>query len=340
MTNSFAWEKEYKRTWEDHSASRSKQSLLYHKHEFNDKRKGVIRHVHVIIDGSFSIDKPDYLPSFRTNFSKSLEKFVHKFYAENPISALSFSLVNEVVLKYSSETDISMKDFLSTKGEGYFSLLNALYASFEILKHKDFCKEIVVITASLMLKDPDTYVEIIELTRKMGIKIFIISMCGELMVFKDLTKLSGGRLYVPIDLDHFDYILDTLTIPTENNSATINLIQLGFPSMIPERGLCACHYQLHSAGYECPVCNTFVCSLPIACPICETQLVSAINISKSYHHLYPLGEFVEDTSGICYTCKEPSSSKCPQCGMFFCEQCDLFVHQNLHFCYGCKSIKD
>lgn len=337
MANSFAWEKEYKRTWEDSSNAKSKYDLNNKKHEYNDKKKGVIRHLHVVIDGSFAIDKTDYLPSFRTNISKSLERFIPRFYAENPISALSFSLVNEVVIKYKSDPEIMIKEFLSTKGEGYFSLLNALYAAFEILKHKDFCKEIVVITASLMLKDPDTYTEVFELLRKMGIKVFIISMCGELMIFKDLTRISGGKLYVPIDLDHFDHILDSLTIPTENCSATINMIQLGFPLLIKEKGICACHYELHSTGYECPVCKTYICTLPISCPICETQLVSAINISKSYHHLYPLQNFIEHKTGLCYTCKEPSTSKCPNCEMLFCDQCDLFVHQNLHFCYGCKS---
>ncbi|EOB11954.1 TFIIH basal transcription factor complex p47 subunit [Nosema bombycis CQ1] len=335
MSNSFAWEKEYKRTWENSTSINKKEKLLYQKHEFNDKKKGVIRHVHIIIDCSYSIDKTDYLPSFRTNYSKSLEKFIPKFYEENPISALSFSLVNEVVLKYTTEPNFSIKDFLSTKGEGNFSLLNALNSSFEILKNKDFCKEIIVITSSLMIRDPDSYSEIIDLIKKIGVKIFIISMCGELMIYKEITKLSGGRLYVPLDLDHFDYILDCLTLPNENNFSTTNMIQLGFPSVIEEVRVCSCHNEMNQEGYECPVCKTYICNLPVGCPICETQLVSAINISKSFHHLFPLSEFILDSNGKCFTCGNRSYSKCPKCDLFYCEECDNFVHENLQFCYGC-----
>ncbi|KAK6091008.1 hypothetical protein P3W45_000253 [Vairimorpha bombi] len=334
MANGFAWEKEYKRTWLSNSRNDTKNKHQINKYTYNDKKKGILRHVHIMIDISYNIDRNDYLPSFRKNIIGSLDKFIPAYFLENPISGLSFSCVNEKVVK--SSNNLNIKDLLNQKGEGSFSLLNGLFGAIDQLKKLTFCKEIVVITPSLVLKDPDSYTDVIEILRKNGIKVSIISLCGELMVYKRVVEATGGNLFVPLDIDHFNYILKTLTIPGELKTTTIDLIKLGFPKVIYEEGVCACHLQINKAGYECPVCKTYICSLPMGCPICETQLVSSLNIAKSFQHMYPLQLFIECEPGKCIVCENDANKSCTKCQSKYCEDCDFFAHDNLNFCIGCK----
>ncbi|WUR02395.1 general transcription and DNA repair factor IIH subunit (SSL1) [Vairimorpha necatrix] len=334
MANSFAWEKEYKRTWLEDKKLDSKNEYKINKLIYNDKKKGILRHLHILLDVSLSIDKNDYLPSIRKNIISSLEKFIPKFYLENPISGMSFSCVNDRTIKITNSTNV--KDLLNRKGEGNFSLLNGLYGAVEHIKSYTFCKEIVVIVSSLVLKDSDSYSEIIDILKKLNIKINIISICGELMIYKHIVESTGGKLYVPLNIDHFDYILKSLTIPSEIKSATINLIKLGFPKVIYEEGVCACHLQMNLAGYECPACKTYICSLPMGCPICELQLVSSLNISKSYQHMYPLKLFIKCPEGTCIVCQKKGEECCGKCNSVYCDDCNFFVHENLNFCLGCK----
>ncbi|EEQ83145.1 hypothetical protein NCER_100001 [Vairimorpha ceranae BRL01] len=335
MVGGFAWEKEYKRTWLDDERSDTIKEFKLNKFVYNDRKKGVLRHLHILIDISSSIDKNDYLPSIRKNVIRSLEKFIPTFFLENPISGLSFSTVNEKTVKSTNSVEIA--DLLNQKGEGNFSLLNGLYDAIDQIKSYTFCREILVIVSSLVLKDPDSYTDVIDLLRKHNIKVNIISLCGELMIYKNIVESTGGKFFVPLNIDHFNYILRCMTVPGELNSSTINLIKLGFPKVIYEEGVCACHLQLQSVGYECPLCKTFICSLPMGCPICELQLVSSLNIAKAFQHMYPLAPFTKCCNGVCFVCNSPGNFSCEKCNSVYCDSCDLFVHNNLNFCLGCKN---
>lgn len=329
MSNSFAWEKEYKRTWLTDEVRDTKYKTRTYK--YSDKKKGILRYLHILIDVSFNIDKTDYLPSIRTMLTNLLSNFVYKFNEENPISGLSFSIVNDKIIKTSANTE----NLLNQQGEGYFSLLNGLCSSVEYLSKVNFCKEILVITSSLVLKDSESYTDILKILKTNNIKVNIISLCGELMIYKVITESTGGSLYVPLDLDHLKNILDNFAIPSELKSSTINLIKLGFPKVIYESGVCACHLKMNKCGYECPICKTYICTVPIGCPICEIQLVSSLNISKSFHHMYPLKPFI-DGEGVCFCCGNRGNSSCEKCKTVFCNDCNSFVHENLNFCFTCK----
>lgn len=334
MSNGFVWEKEYKRTWLNNNKNDNINKYNTSEVKYNDKKKGILRHVHIMIDISYNIDRNDFLPSFRKNIINSIDKFIPTFFLENPISGLSFSCVNEKIVKSSNNLDI--RELLNQKGEGSFSLLNGLLGAIDQLKNLSFCKEILVITPSLVLKDPESYTDVIDMLRKNSIKVNIISLCGELMIHKRIVESTGGSLFVPLDIDHFNHILKTLTIPGELKSNTINLIKLGFPKVIYEEGVCACHLIINSAGYECPICKTYICSLPMGCPICGIQLVSSLNIAKSFQHMYPLQIFTECEIGECIVCKNEARKDCRICHSKYCESCDFFVHDNLNFCIGCK----
>ena len=57
--------------------------------------------------------------------------------------------------------------------------------------------------------------------------------------------------------------------------------------------LCACHNAPIREGYGCTRCGTRVCRLPIECPACGLTLVLSTHLARSYHHLFPLRNWVE-----------------------------------------------
>lgn len=99
----------------------------------------------------------------------------------------------------------------------------------------------------------------------------------------------------------------------QNSSA---LLTMGFPSRFSTPGqptLCVCHSNSITSGYKCPRCMARVCTLPTSCPACDLTLVLSTHLARSYHHLFPLANFVEvprnevkkRSPKICYSCEQP-----------------------------------
>ena len=109
-----------------------------------------------------------------------------------------------------------------------------------------------------------------------------------------------------------------------------------------------------------------MCELPSTCALCGLQLVSAFSLARSYHHLFPVPEFVEvpdatrpaerrrkremdglvgtemvhDTSTVCGACHAALPAPvaryvCPECRMAVCSDCEQLIHEALHSCPGC-----
>lgn len=90
MSVPFSWEKQYKRTWENFNSEEEK--VLAENNEIIENmpyKKGIIRHFHIIVDSSLSIEMNDFLPSFRYHITTKLNHFIKKIYEENPISVLT-----------------------------------------------------------------------------------------------------------------------------------------------------------------------------------------------------------------------------------------------------------
>ena len=131
-------------------------------------------------------------------------------------------------------------------------------------------------------------------------------------------------------------------------------MKMGFPQYINEGenkpSMCVCHLDdepnFGISGYFCPQCNSKYCDLPVECKVCGLTLVSASHLARSYHHLFPVDSFSEQTlstNKICAGClKELSVGKtvvvCPNCKKHFCIDCDVFIHDVSHVCPGCSSI--
>ncbi|WEL38371.1 RNA polymerase II transcription initiation/nucleotide excision repair factor TFIIH subunit SSL1 [Encephalitozoon hellem] len=336
MAKQFSWEQEYKRTWEDRNDRKVNEFNMETETFYSNNRKGIVRHLHVIVDVSEAIDKSDFLPTFRTNVARILEDFIPSFYNENPLSTLSFLSTRDVCVKYISSMDMDIHAFLGQTGSKWFSLLNGLEGSIEIMKNTMHVKEILVIVASTSTRDPHGYTEVLNRLKTHNIKVHFISLCGEVTLYKSISKATGGRFYVPIDVGHLSMIMKELSHPTDFNGTTLSLVKIGFPLPTMESSVCACHLEVKSVGYECPVCKTMVCSLPISCPICNTQLVSTLNLSKSLRFIYPLKPFIERAEDACRICQNKGAYQCDLCKSTYCSYCNGFVHSTLSFCIYCE----
>ncbi|RLV96062.1 Suppressor of stem-loop protein 1 [Spathaspora sp. JA1] len=162
----------------------------------------------------------------------------------------------------------------------------------------------------------------------------------------------------------------------EINPQHVPLIKMGFPKKIQTTSTSSTDYtiefpqlnasypqagsetipmtQTPTVTYQCPQCKSKVVNLPTICPVCGLMLILSTHLARSYHHLLPLVPYKEVAisevyeSEFCFGCqlkfpggggKQLSSSryKCEKCGMDFCINCDVFVHEVLHNCPGCEN---
>lgn len=97
-------------------------------------------------------------------------------------------------------------------------------------------------------------------------------------------------------------VAETITVPAANagkqqanagNGKEAGKQQTTSTRTLPALSLCACHNSPIREGYGCTRCGTRVCRLPIECPACGLTLVLSTHLARSYHHLFPLRNWVE-----------------------------------------------
>lgn len=250
------------------------------------------------------------------------------------------------------------------------SLQNSLGAAMTTLKHmpNHTSKEILVILGSLTTCDPGDINSVIQSLSSFNIRSSVISLSAEVRVCKTLVTATKGTYDVIMDDEHFKNVLfEHLNPPAAIKGTQSSLIRMGFSQYIhydkETPAMCACHlgtkevdFSYH--GYYCPQCQAKYCNLPIGCYVCGLTLVSAAHLARSFHHLFPVELFQEAfrSQGKCFACgvtfvsevQEKSSpddnapdqiikncSKCTLCQNIFCLDCDIFIHESLHFCPGC-----
>lgn len=67
--------------------------------------------------------------------------------------------------------------------------------------------------------------------------------------------------------------------------------------------------KLTNNGYLCPQCFSKHCELPVECRVCGLTLVSAPHLARSYHYLFPIKQFAEESLESisvpnCYSCQK------------------------------------
>lgn len=236
-------------------------------------------------------------------------------------------------------------------------------------------REVLIIFGSLLSSDPGDIHQTISNLISDKIRVGIVGLAAQVAICRELcTKTNGGdetAYGVALNEQHFRELMMDVTTPpaaySQKESAS-SLLMMGFPSRTVESSpsLCACHSKPSRGGYLCSRCNSKVCSLPAECPSCGLTLILSTHLARSYHHLFPLINWVEvpwrraSQSSACFACgisfppvppedqwqvaethtKGMSVSSrygCTACQNHFCIDCDLFAHEVVHNCPGCQS---
>ena len=239
-------------------------------------------------------------------------------------------------------------------------------------------REILVISGALLSSDPgDIHTTIASLISD-HIRVSVIGLAAQVAILSEICTKTHGEYNVAMHEEHFRTLFMGVTTPPPMQSkdqSKSSLLMMGFPDRMIAKTLtlCACHSKLSRGGYLCSRCGSKVCSLPAECPACGLTLILSTHLARSYHHLFPLKNWLEvswkeaaqSSSASCFSCQSPfpppprrqstngkekgkkrgeqktvSESHryaCGECGEHFCIDCDVFAHDVVHNCPGCQS---
>lgn len=327
------------------------------------------------------------------------EAFIREFFEQNPISQLGIIGMRDGVAIRISDMSGNPTSHLAAVREcrsnamepkGNPSLENALQMARAGLFHAPShgTREILLIFGALHTSDPGDIHNTINNLVQDKIRATVIGLAAQVAICAELvSRTNDGDLSsygVVLHEQHYRELFMAVTTPPVThesaNKTTSSLLMMGFPSRTVEDhpSLCACHTKPSRSGYLCSRCNAKVCTLPSECPVCGLTLILSTHLARSYHHLFPLVNWIEvpwskaHRSIACFACLKPfpaapkssQSSKstqqtgrepatgtaslptantsryeCPVCRRHFCIDCDLFAHEVVHNCPGCQSVR-
>ena len=355
-------------------------------------QRGIIRHVVLILDMSVAMAEKDLRPTRYLLTLTYLTQFINEFFEQNPISQLGIVGMHDGIAIRVSDMSGNPTEHLSVvakmrstyEPKGNPSLENALEMARAALFHapQHGTREILLVFGALHTSDPgDIHVTIANLTTA-HIRASVIGLAAQVAICAELVAKTNNKstanYHVVLHEQHYRELLLNYTTPpvtyttpasvkAPQGSTTSSLLMMGFPSrtVSAKPTLCACHTRPSYSGYLCSRCGTKVCSLPSECPVCGLTLILSTHLARSYHHLFPLHNWLEIPwseawrSGFCFGCQkpfpesqstgqqagqrrvDPSTGRyaCPTCGRHFCVDCDLFAHEVVHNCPGCQSMR-
>lgn len=311
--------------------------------------------------------------------------FINEFFEQNPISQLGIVGMRDGLAVRVSDMSGNPNDHIKaiqelrkSEPKGHPSLENALEMSRAALFHAPShgTREVLLVFGALHTSDPgDIHTTISNLVND-KIRATVIGLAAQVAVCRELVLRTNDNdpsgYSVVMHEQHFRELMMAVTTPpvthkSQTQSAS-SLLMMGFPSRTvePHPSLCACHARPSRDGYLCSRCGTKVCSLPSECPVCCLTLILSTHLARSYHHLFPLVNWVEVPwkhawrSSTCFACgktfpevppreqweRETENGKiqtnssryeCTFCHWHFCIDCDLFAHEVVHNCPGCQS---
>lgn len=347
-------------------------------------QRGIIRHLILVLDLSQSMAEKDLRPTRYLLTIRYAQEFVREFFEQNPISQLGLlGLRDGLAVRISDMSGnptehINAIQALRTQDpKGLPSLQNGLEMARGSLFHTPShgTREILIIIGSLFSSDPGDIHQMISTLVNDRIRVGIVGLAAQVAICRELcAKTNGGddtTYGVALNEQHFrELVMDVTTPPatySQKQSAS-SLLMMGFPSRTVEASpsLCACHSKPSCGGYLCSRCSSKVCGLPAECPACGLTLILSTHLARSYHHLFPLKNWVEvpwqraSKSSACFACgitfpsvppedqwpvtennakgmSVSSRYECTVCMNHFCIDCDLFAHEVVHNCPGCQS---
>ncbi|WFD33224.1 hypothetical protein MCUN1_000037 [Malassezia cuniculi] len=403
----YSWEAAYKRSWDQvhEDEGGNLDAAVRHMLEAQKRQRrsrdavpvqrGIIRHLVLVLDLSSDMMELDLRPNRFDLTLQYVKRFVTDYFDQNPIGQLAIvctrdGLAERLSLMGGNTTEhiaaLSSRRRLEPRGEP--SLQNALDMARSALVHlpASNTREILVISASLTSVDPGNIHDTIKQLAGDGIHVSVISLAAEMHVLRELATRTGGEMGVVMNEDHYEELLQKFVPPrvlaqgAPSAEDAAGLLVMGFPRRLPfnaPASLCACHGRVVSksaadddgdpAGYTCPRCLARVCQVPTDCPICGITIVMSTHLARSYHHLFPVENYVPlgwdmvsaDSPAACFSCSVPfpkmptqgadaesappldaaaiapsSRYRCPRCRREFCLECDAFVQEQLHLCPG------
>ncbi|KAJ3364720.1 hypothetical protein GGF31_008931 [Allomyces arbusculus] len=387
----YAWEEEYKRSWdvlqEDENGLISTtvtqlSNQLKRKRLLRDTRtlhRGLVRHLILVVDLSESMAEKDLKPSRHDLVLSTLSTFLVEFFDQNPLSQVAVVVTHDELAHLVTELSSNPADHVralrnavrTPKGEP--SLQNALELARGTLAHvpSHGTREVLVVFSSLTTCDPGNILDTLDALVKDSVRVSVISLAAEVHICKKIAQSTHGTFTVALNEPHLkELILENVPPPpiAQRSMArkASNLMRMGFPERITERvpTLCACHSKPTTKGFTCPVCSAKMCSVPAECVLCGLTLVLSPHLARSYHHLFPVLNFIEVTDWCkihadneCAGCMgalpaPPAPGEqglavmrtqatgryaCPRCNQHYCIECDVFIHEALHNCPTCSS---
>lgn len=318
-------------------------------------------------------------------------EFVTEYFEQNPISQLGIiGMRDGIAMRISdmsgnpTEHIERLKALREQQPQGNPSLQNALEMSRAALFHAPShgTREILIIFGALLSSDPGDIHETIAALITDRIRVSIVGLAAQVAICAEICNRTNsgdeGNYRIALDESHLRVLIMAVTTPpvtqTEKQTQS-SLLMMGFPSKTLGTGrtmsFCACHSKLSRGGYLCSRCDSKVCSLPAECPACGLTLILSTHLARSYHHLFPLNNWIEvpwssaGKSKACHACLAPfpevpigrlqveengvrsegepkgtSESgryQCGNCGNHFCIDCDVFAHDVAHNCPGCQA---
>lgn len=181
-------------------------------------------------------------------------------------------------------------------------------------------REVLIIYGALLSSDPGDIHDTIASLISDRIRVSIVGLAAQVAICSEIcSKTNAGdeTCYAVAKHDaHCRELMLNVTTPPVTRTREMNnasLLMMGFPSRsIDPKGtsVCACHNKPFREGYACTRCRTKVCRLPAECPACGLTLILSTHLARSYHHLFPLRNWVEvpwskARSKTCFACLSP-----------------------------------
>ncbi|CAK7209202.1 hypothetical protein SBRCBS47491_000363 [Sporothrix bragantina] len=286
-------------------------------------QRGIIRHMVLVLDMSFAMASRDYLPTCHRVALSCAAAFVRAYFEQNPISQLAIVAMRDgVALRVSdmggnpAEHLERLHEWDNVEPQGHPSLQNALEMCRGALFHTPShgTREVLIVFGALLSSDPGDIHDTIGALIADRIRVSIVGLAAQVAICSEIcTRTNGGddRSYaVALHDVHFRELFLAATTPpatqasggsAASQSNPASLLMMGFPSRaiadthIAGGGglsVCACHNKPVREGYACTRCQTKVCRLPAECPACGLTLILSTHLARSYHHLFPLRNWV------------------------------------------------
>ncbi|EEP79229.1 suppressor of stem-loop protein 1 [Uncinocarpus reesii 1704] len=326
-------------------------------------QRGIIRHLILVLDLSIAMTEKDLRPTRYLLTLRFAQEFVLEYFEQNPISQLGIiGMRDGLAVKISdmsgnpTEHILALQALRAKDPNGLPSLQNALEMARGTLFHTPShgTREVLILFGALLSSDPGDIHQTVSSLISDKIRVGVVGLAAEVAICREIcAKTNAGDdsgYGVALNEQHFrELMMETTTPPVtySKKQAANSLLMMGFPSRTvePAPSMCACHSMPSRGGYLCSRCGSKVCTLPAECPACGLTLILSTHLARSYHHLFPLINWIEvpwkkaSTSANCFACGNPFPAVPPRAqwearenmakGMSFSKRCIYLASGNL-----------